>query len=74
MSKAMTFSSGSRGCIGRNIFYREQTVVLVSVLRRYEFALISPNWEIKRQETMNWLLGEMPVKVWRRAGKSVLHD
>jgi cytochrome P450 len=69
----LAFSAGARGCIGRNISYLEQTVVLASVLRRYEFALISPNWEIKRLETMNWLLGEMPVKVWRREGKSVLH-
>ncbi|KAH7402076.1 cytochrome P450 monooxygenase [Phaeosphaeria sp. MPI-PUGE-AT-0046c] len=62
----LAFSAGARGCIGRNISYLEQTVVLASVLRRYEFALSSPDWEIERLETMNWLLGEMPVKVWRR--------
>jgi cytochrome P450 len=66
----LAFSAGARGCIGRNISYLEQTVVLASVLRRYEFALSSPDWEIKRLETMNWLLGEMPVKVWRRERKS----
>lgn len=69
----LAFSAGARGCIGRNISYLEQTVVLASVLRRYEFSLSSPQWEIKRLETMNWLLGEMPVKVWRRERKSVLH-
>jgi cytochrome P450 len=62
----LAFSAGARGCIGRNISYLEQTVVLASVLRRYDMALSSPHWEIKRLETMNWLLGEMPVKVWRR--------
>lgn len=62
----LAFSAGARGCIGRNISYLEQTVVLASVLRRYEFALPSPDWQIERLETMNWLLGEMPVKVWRR--------
>lgn len=67
----LAFSAGSRGCIGRNISYLEQTVVLASVLRRYQFALPSPNWEIERLETMNWLLGEMPVKVWRRELKDV---
>jgi cytochrome P450 len=66
----LAFSAGARGCIGRNISYLEQTVVLASVLRRYEFALSSPNWEIERLETMNWLLGEMPVKVWRRKRRS----
>jgi cytochrome P450 len=62
----LAFSAGARGCIGRNISYLEQTVVLASVLRRYDFALSSPNWELQRLETMNWILGEMPVKIWRR--------
>lgn len=62
----LSFSAGARGCIGRNISYLEQTVVLASLLRRYEFALPHPQWEIERLETMNWILGEMPVKVWRR--------
>lgn len=62
----LTFSAGARGCIGRNISYLEQTVVLASILRRYSFALPYPGWEPKRLETMNWLVGEMPVKVWRR--------
>ena len=65
----LAFSAGARGCIGRNISYLEQTVQLASMLRRYEFALPSPNWEIERLETMNWLLGEMPVKIWRREAK-----
>ncbi|RDW77871.1 cytochrome P450 monooxygenase [Coleophoma crateriformis] len=62
----ITFSAGARGCIGRNISYLEQTVLLASMVHRYEFALPSPNWEIKRLETFNLILGEMPVKVWRR--------
>ena len=65
----LAFSAGARGCIGRNISYLEQTVVIASMLRRYKFALPHPGWEIKRLETMNWLLGEMPVKVWRRESK-----
>lgn len=67
----IAFSAGARGCIGRNISYLEQTVLLASVLRRYEFALPDPGWEIDRLETMNLLLGEMPVKVWRRAAETV---
>lgn len=62
----LAFSAGARGCIGRNISYLEQTVALGTLLRRYEFALESPDWEMKRLETLNWILGEMPVKVWRR--------
>ncbi|TDZ21526.1 Benzoate 4-monooxygenase [Colletotrichum orbiculare MAFF 240422] len=61
----LAFSAGARGCIGRNISYLEQAVLLASVVHRYEFAL-PRDFELQREETMNWLLGEMPVKVWRR--------
>jgi hypothetical protein len=50
----------------------EQTVVLASVLRRYGFALAYLDWQLERLETMNWLVGDMPVKVWRRERKSVV--
>ena len=62
----LAFSAGSRGCIGRNISYLEQTVVLASILKRYNFALPHCEWDIDRLETLNLLLGPMPVKVWRR--------
>ncbi|EOD45773.1 Benzoate 4-monooxygenase cytochrome p450 protein [Neofusicoccum parvum] len=62
----ISFSAGARGCIGRNISYLEQAVVLATMVHRYEFALPSPAWELQREETMNWLLKDMPVKVWRR--------
>ena len=62
----VAFSAGARSCIGRNISYLEQTKVIASVLHRYDFALAHPEWEMKRLETMNMILGDMPVKVWRR--------
>ena len=64
-SSFIAFSAGARGCIGRNISYLEQTVVLASLAHRYDFAL-PRGFELKRLETMNHILGEMPVKVWRR--------
>ena len=60
------FSTGARGCIGRNISYLEQAVVLASVVHRYEFALPAPEWELGRFEAFNLLVGEMPIKMWRR--------
>ncbi|OOF99276.1 hypothetical protein ASPCADRAFT_42848 [Aspergillus carbonarius ITEM 5010] len=60
------FSTGARGCLGRNISYLEQTVVLASVVHRYDFALPSPEWNIYRHEAFNLILGEMPMKIWRR--------
>jgi benzoate 4-monooxygenase len=60
------FSTGARGCIGRNISYLEQTVVLASLVHRYEFALPSQDWKLQRFEAFNLLMGEMPIKMWRR--------
>jgi benzoate 4-monooxygenase len=60
------FSTGGRGCIGRNISYLEQTVVLASLVHRYDFALPGPAWELNRFEAFNLIVGPMPMKVWRR--------
>jgi cytochrome P450 len=62
----ISFSAGARGCIGRNISYLEQTVLLASVVHRYDFALPYPEWEPERWESMNLAPGSMPLKVWRR--------
>lgn len=61
------FSTGARGCIGRNISYLEQTVLLASLVHRFEFALPYPGWEPKRFETTTLGSGSMPMKIWRRS-------
>lgn len=60
------FSAGARGCIGRNITYIEQHVLLASLLRNYEFALPHPDWELRWEERFNLWPSAMPLKVWRR--------
>jgi cytochrome P450 len=60
------FSTGARGCIGRNISYLEQTVLLASLVHRYEFALPHPDWDPPVREMSNLNPGPMPLKVWRR--------
>ncbi|KAI9927379.1 hypothetical protein ASPWEDRAFT_116947 [Aspergillus wentii DTO 134E9] len=62
----IAFSAGARSCIGRNISYLEQTKAIASVVHRYNLALAYPGWELKRLESMNLILGDMPVKIWRR--------
>lgn len=83
----ISFSTGARGCIGRNISYCEsttsgiiffskerlltyfvveQTVLLASVVHRFEFALPCEKWEPERYEAFNLSPGPMPLKVWRR--------
>ncbi|KAI0127272.1 cytochrome p450 monooxygenase [Xylariales sp. AK1849] len=62
----VAFSTGARGCIGRNISYLEQTVLLASVVHRYEMALPSMDWEPERWESTNYMIRDLPVKIWRR--------
>lgn len=60
------FTTGARGCIGRNISYLEQTVVMATLIRRYEFVLPGEEWKLGRFEAFNILVGELPLKIWRR--------
>jgi cytochrome P450 len=62
----ITFSTGARGCIGRNISYLEQTVLLASVVHRFEWSLPYEGWAPERRESFNLMPGPMPLKVWRR--------
>ncbi|RDL31908.1 Uncharacterized protein BP5553_09310 [Venustampulla echinocandica] len=62
----IAFSAGSRGCIGRNISYLEQVILLATMLHRYEFALPHPEWVPELREHFNLVPGPLPVKVWRR--------
>ncbi|KAJ5679331.1 hypothetical protein N7462_007575 [Penicillium macrosclerotiorum] len=43
-----------------------KTKAVASMIHRYDFTLAYPGWELKREETMNLILGDMPVKIWRR--------
>ena len=62
----VAFSTGARGCIGRNISYLEQTVLLASVVHRYEMVLPNENWEPERWEAANFMMKDLPSKIWRR--------
>ena len=70
----IAFSAGARGCIGRNISYLEQMVVLASLLHRFEFALPYLDWEPERRETFNLSPGPMPLKVWQRTKEYSLSE
>ncbi|KAF4552146.1 Cytochrome P450-like protein 4 [Elsinoe fawcettii] len=60
------FSTGARGCIGRNISYLEQTVMVATLFHRYDFALPCPGFDPGRIETTTCSPGSIPIKVWRR--------
>lgn len=62
----LTFSAGARGCIGRNITYLEQTVVLASLVHRFDFELINDDWCLMQKEAFTCSPGDMPVKISKR--------
>lgn len=62
----LAFTTGARGCIGRNISYLEQTVLIASLFHRYDFELESTDFQPKRYETMSLTLGPIPVRLRRR--------
>lgn len=67
----ITFSGGSRGCIGRNITYLEQTIALASLVHRYDFELLSPDWILTRKDAFTCSPSDMPVKIGRRVFQPV---
>jgi cytochrome P450 len=62
----LPFSLGSRGCIGRNISYMEQQMVIASLVHRFDFELISSNWKPTYTEAVTCSPGPMPLRVFRR--------
>lgn len=70
----IAFSAGARGCLGRNISYLEQYVLVASLLKRYDFALLHEDWEIERREDFNLLPGSLPLRIRRRTQKRLAVD
>lgn len=60
------FSTGARGCIGRNISMIEQQILVATLVHRYEFALPSDDWELEWEEAFLLWPAKMPLKIWRR--------
>ncbi|EXK77127.1 cytochrome P450 oxidoreductase [Fusarium oxysporum f. sp. raphani 54005] len=60
------FSAGARGCIGRNISYLEQQIVLSTLVHRYDFAMPTKDFKVSRFEAFNLIMGPLPIKIWRR--------
>ncbi|KAF4250829.1 hypothetical protein CNMCM8980_010151 [Aspergillus fumigatiaffinis] len=60
------FSTGARGCIGRNITMIEQQLVIATLVHRYDFALPSDRWSLQHNEAFLLWTGPMPLKIWRR--------
>ncbi|KAL4903346.1 hypothetical protein BDW74DRAFT_186034 [Aspergillus multicolor] len=59
------FSTGSRGCIGRNLTMMEQQILVATLVHRYNFVL-PDGFELEYEEAFNLWPGRMPMRVWRR--------
>lgn len=62
----ISFSSGARACIRRNITFIEQQILVAMLVHCYEFALPSKDWMLEWEEAFNLWPGRMPVRIWRR--------
>ena len=65
----MPFSHGARACVGRNMAYMELYLIVATVFRRYDMALMNEGWMPEVVETMVIKAKEMPIKIWRRSPK-----
>ncbi|KAF2104678.1 cytochrome P450 [Rhizodiscina lignyota] len=68
MSKAhLPFSTGPRACIGRNIAYFEQLLVIATLVHSFDFEFESPDFKLEIAERFNSNPGEMFVTCHRRS-------
>jgi cytochrome P450 len=63
----LVFSKGPRGCIGRNVTYIEQSVMLATIARRYDFQLADPEFVPTRYETTSTIIDALPIRLSRRS-------
>ncbi|PWY95416.1 cytochrome P450, partial [Aspergillus sclerotioniger CBS 115572] len=64
MNSHLPFSTGPRACIGRNIAYFEQMVVIATIVRFFD-AELEEGFELETQERFNSNPGELPMMMRR---------
>ncbi|KIW31689.1 uncharacterized protein PV07_03294 [Cladophialophora immunda] len=65
----ISFSAGARGCIGRNITYIEQFMLIATLVQRYDLALPYKDWELTWEERFNLWPCALPLRISRRCNK-----
>jgi cytochrome P450 len=67
MSKAhFPFSTGPRACIGRNIAYFEQLLVISALVKSFDFEFETPDYQLRTLERFNSNPDELLLKCRRR--------
>lgn len=62
----LPFSTGPRACIGRNIAYFEQFLVISTLVRNFDFEFVDKHFKLETIERFNSNPGEMVIRVRRR--------
>lgn len=62
----VAFTTGPRGCIGRNISYLEQTVLVATMVHQFEFELADRDFVPQRFEHNACFLTDLPMVFRRR--------
>ncbi|RVX74500.1 hypothetical protein B0A52_01626 [Exophiala mesophila] len=57
------FSLGPRACTGRNLTFTLIPLLMATLVRRYDFELPSPDWEMEWREPLNMNPTSLPVKM-----------
>lgn len=65
MNNHIPFSTGPRACIGRNISYFEQAVVIATIVKLYD-GDIDEGFQLETQERFNSNPGDLPMAMRRR--------
>jgi benzoate 4-monooxygenase len=67
MSKAhFPFSTSPRACIGRNVAYFEQLLLIATLVRGFDFEFETPQFELEILERFNSNPGELLLSGRRR--------
>lgn len=62
----LPFSTGPRACIGRNIAYFEQLLVIATMVRLFDFEFSDKSFELVTLERFNSNPDELVLSVQRR--------
>ena len=65
LNNHIPFSTGPRACIGRNITYFEQTVMIATIVKFFDGKL-DDGFQLETQERFNSNSGDLPMRMARR--------
>lgn len=59
--------TGPRGCIGRNLAYFEQQMLIATLVHRYDFEMVAPDYNLPIVERLNANPAQFWIRISRRS-------